>query len=389
MKYLRSLCLLLAAGAFLLTACETEEDPTTDQPGGQEQPEDPDKPGTPGQPAAPDFTPEAWYKTNYWLRTDREKEGLRGPVKQWHETTYVSYTLYEYDQAGHLLKESTYNNSGNLSSVTEYTYDGEGRRTRSVCSDGAGYLFEERTYEYGNPGKYVCAETYLYHDAVLVGLSGRSEAIIPGLSFMRINTPNDAQHDRFTECTYTFDSDGNLSIRDYRYWVDKWDGNKIMEDTVTDYTYRWIYKDGYPYATAPENPSDYAVTSMTWQSNGMPLTWDCKIKENTYTWLGEYRINHCEWFENDRVLDFKDYTHVAGYVGSWLADYWRKKEFDEHQELTHMQFDVYNEGQHFDYYYTDYEYDSHGNWISRKEDTTGILDGNQSITKATREIVYY
>lgn len=387
MRRIHYLSMLLAASVLLLTACDSkEETEPVDGPDGPEQPQGPDDPN---KPVTPDFTPEAWYQTNYWERTDREKEGLRGPVKQWRITTYASYTLVEYDRAGHLLKESEYDNSGELSTVTTYTYDSEGRRIKSVVKNGEGdYTYEETTYEYGNPGKLVCSQAYLGHNWALVGLTGRSEALIPGLSAMHILRP-DIQHDRYDDYTYTFDAEGNLSINERSYTVDKFNDNQVDESSISDQTYRWIYQNGYPYATDPDNPTVYGITAITWQPNGMPLTWDSKIKETTYTYMGEYRIDHCEWFENDRVLDFKDFQHEEGYVGSWLADYWRKKEFDEHQELTHMMFDVFNEGSSFDYYYTDYVYDAHGNWISHKEDTTGILDGSRSVTTVEREIVYF
>ena len=38
-----------------------------------------------------DWSDPAWYSTNYWDRTDREKAGLRGPVKKWHITNYTTY----------------------------------------------------------------------------------------------------------------------------------------------------------------------------------------------------------------------------------------------------------------------------------------------------------
>lgn len=145
---------MFALGATaLMFSCE---DPVTpgDDPGNNTQPAD--TTGNQGSGSDKvDFTPEAWYETNFWDRTDREQAGLRGPVKQWHVTTYMSYTLYEYDRAGHLLKASSYNNSGELSDIITNTFNAEGQLIKSESRSADGYLYEEITYEYGNPGKVV------------------------------------------------------------------------------------------------------------------------------------------------------------------------------------------------------------------------------------------
>ena len=46
---------------------------------GSKDPEASVDPGS-SDPAGPDFSPEPWYETNFWERTDRQKMGLRGPV---------------------------------------------------------------------------------------------------------------------------------------------------------------------------------------------------------------------------------------------------------------------------------------------------------------------
>lgn len=379
MKKLLPIALL----ALMFAACE---DPVTpgDDSGNNTQPAD--TTGNQGSGSDEvDFTPEAWYETNFWDRTDREQAGLRGPVKQWRVTTYASYTLYEYDRAGHLLKASSYNNSGQLSEVVTNTYNAEGQLIKSESRAEDGYLYEEITYEYGNPGKVVVLDGYLYHGRLtsdMISYDIMNKDIMKGVSAVHRRQP-EIQHTACSDDSYVFDEQGNLTIASHSYLIDEWNDGQIMDGTDTTLYYHWTYKEGYP------DSSDHGISAMTWQANGMPLSWDSRVKETTYKWMGDYRVDHCEYYQNNRWLDIKDFRHVDGYVGSWLADYWRINEFNEHDELTHTQFDVYNEGGSIDYYYTDYVYDSHGNWISRKEDTMGVLDGNRSVSTVEREIIYY
>lgn len=362
---------------------------TNDNPGGGN--ENPggtnDNPGGGQGTVTPDFTPESWYDTPFWERTDREKAGLRGPVKQWHVSAYASYVQYEYDQAGHLLKIKDYDSDGELNYLTTFEYDSDGNRIKKtvVAADDASTVEEVTTYSYGNPGKIVVLDRYLYHGRLSQEHSAiiEGEDIMMGVSAIHTESLNSIQYTSVMDRTFEFDEEGNLTVKEHSYLADKFNNNQPSEFGEYEGTFHWTYVGGYPYS------SDGGVTAMTWQANGMPLTWESAVEETTYTWDGPYRVDKCEWYENKRTLDFKSFQHVEGYVGGYLADYWRKKEFGEHDELIHMSFDVFNDGRQFDYYYTDYKYDSHGNWISRKEDTTAILDGNRSVTEVTREIVYY
>ena len=56
-----------------------------------------------------DWSDPDWYSVNYWDRTDRQKAGLRGPVKKWHIDNYTTYFEYEYDAAGHLVRKAYFN----------------------------------------------------------------------------------------------------------------------------------------------------------------------------------------------------------------------------------------------------------------------------------------
>ena len=78
---------------------------------------------------------ESWFSKPYYDRTDREKAGLRGPVKSWYNSTYTTYDKYYYDEAGHLVKEESYDTSDNSMEVDwVHSYDAQGRRIKSEQS---------------------------------------------------------------------------------------------------------------------------------------------------------------------------------------------------------------------------------------------------------------
>ena len=74
-----------------------------------------------------DWSDPAWYSTNFWDRTDRERVGLRGPVKKWHISNYTTYDEYEYDREGHLVADRYVQlDADDLGHEWYYTYDANG-----------------------------------------------------------------------------------------------------------------------------------------------------------------------------------------------------------------------------------------------------------------------
>lgn len=206
---------------------------------------------------------------------------------------------------------------------------------------------------------------------------------LPGLKASHEKSNNSPQYDGIIDTSYDFDEDGNLTITRHSYLADKWNDNAIFEGSEVKEEYKWTFTGAYPYS------SSGGITAMTWQDNGMPESWDSSVPETTYTWEGPYRVNHCEWLKSNVTLGIKNYKHVAGYVGGYLDDYWRTNEYDSYDALIHSSFCITNDDKAIDYYYSDYVYDSHGNWTSRKEDIMGVLDGNRSVSVLTREIEYF
>lgn len=134
-----SLFLLLVGVLFACTApVQPDQKPDNQDeqtPGGDTNPGGDNNPGggDTGDDNKPDFSPEPWYETNYGERTDREKMGLRGPVKSWVGVDWGYPTLYEFDREGHLISERSYGEKWDQ--LTIYTYDEKGRLIKSeMCS---------------------------------------------------------------------------------------------------------------------------------------------------------------------------------------------------------------------------------------------------------------
>ena len=157
-----SFILFLGAALCIFSACGSEDsdepvinDPVTDE-----------KPGNKNDSTevTVDWKDPAWYTVNFWERTDRQKAGLRGPVKKWHISNYTTYNEYEYDEAGHLIKKS-YVDTDNTDNNSEwrYTYDAKGHRIKAeyfdVYSEGTASEYWE--YEYNNTGKFVAREWFM------------------------------------------------------------------------------------------------------------------------------------------------------------------------------------------------------------------------------------
>jgi hypothetical protein len=70
-----------------------------------------------------------------------------------------TYYVYEYDNSGNLLTESTYDPEGELQLKSVYDYDNDGRKTEWSIYSGSGALFSSTKYVY-EQGNFTKAETY-------------------------------------------------------------------------------------------------------------------------------------------------------------------------------------------------------------------------------------
>lgn len=121
---------IVVLAAFLAACSPAQQEQKPAEPDDKTtQGDDPVTPGNSTDPSAgsPDFTPEPWYETNFWERSDREKMGLRGPVKKitWGTPNYVRYYIMEFNEAGNLIynKEVFYDTQRGF--LYRYYYDDE------------------------------------------------------------------------------------------------------------------------------------------------------------------------------------------------------------------------------------------------------------------------
>ncbi len=372
--------------ALAIWACTPAQQPVNNQndpqgqtPGGKT--DDPENPGTPGT-EEPNFDPEPWYNTNFWDRTDREKEGLRGPVKKWHIGTYTTYDEYEYDQSGRLVKQAYVNTTDSESGHEwRYTYDSKGRCIKRVYydsyyTDGGDYY----EFEYNNEGKYVAGDFFFAGPSV----AGYLDGIIKDLSLIRYVM---VQPDRktFRETIYTFGDDGNLFVEEHTYLLMMGSDEKEYEES---YFYTWVYEGGYPKSLETDNLR-YKVLNITYYPNGMYKDFVFK-EQNSYNFDTGWDTHTYKMLDNPRYLEVE--TFVLGGTPSSisLTPGKRLKTYNEHYDI------VKNEEWYEDVAtptytdtFTNYTYDKYGNWVTHEETVIARWTGQESTSTIERVIEYY
>lgn len=324
------------------------------------------------KPQAPIFPDEEYFKTYYWDRTDRERDGFRGKVKSHHITKYTTYHLYTYDERGNLI-EDRYVNTQNESSTTiiTHTYDSENHRltseTRYPASDN--FLATRIVYQYENKGRYVPTTGDNWGHGIFVSGSGIPLTIYKDLSLIAL------YHDLLDhlQChmyKYEFISDTELKVTFEYFWLPP--GSDIFDKTlrtneetgsVTVY-----YKDGLPYK------SNY-VKEVEYYANGMFKSYPGD--EGIYSFP-----------ENDHVNSFNEYQATVT-PGGMLPVWWTKVTYNENMDKTDEEECAVAANMTFHDTWRSYKYDSHGNWISRVETVTPRWFGEATPDVIEREITYY
>ena len=429
------LFLLLAGVMFACTApVQPEQKPDNQDeqnPGGETNPGDGTNPGGGDKPGdnTPDFSPEPWYETNYWERTDREKMGLRGPVKSWVGVNWSYPTIYEFDREGHLISERSTSNE-KWDKLTLYTYDDKGRLIKSEsCThvgkdenelpdynpannpdyDWAGREVYE--FEYNNPGKYVLVSPDIngFRSRGFCSQGDPRESISPivkDLSAIKYYYINYAYESiGHIDTDYIFEGDV-MSVYSHSYdrevvtdWIiDEYtlyddDGNiigggysgkhegDIIPETINDYTLTGcVYKNNYPYSFMDERFG--GVTSVTWADNGMPL----RIE-------GTDGIT--EYYPGKRHINIKKWTCAPGKPADLLLgfSYWYEYTIDENEEYAGFHESLMADDSRIrEFKWYDYVYDSYGNWTQYTYDQEAVFaagtDGKSTYT-IKRQIEYY
>lgn len=392
------LSLLIVAG--LVMACNgvnpENNGPSTDPGKGSDDPaqsQDPssDEPGTEDSADETDWSDPDWYNVNFWERTDRQKAGIRGPVKKYHETQYSKYTEYEYDEAGHLIKETRVDTqSEGLPEHWDYTYDAQGRLVKKeyfMYDGNKPYCMETMEYEYDNADRYVATNLFIFGPSA----ADVNQAIVKGLS-----RTHDVNHqpigDDHRIVTYAFNEDGNLEVTEETYY--QYVGSEEKERPNVNSYIIGYQADGYPH-TVDSDKLRFTIREVSYYPNGMFK--DFKYgEENSYNFDTGVDEHYYHMKDDPRYLQVESFDLLAGdpsFIA--LTPRWRRVKFNEHGEPVLLQ-DGYDkapwsEGAKPTYEdsWEDYKYDKYGNWVEYTYHFIGRYDGNQGTTTYAREITYF
>ena len=377
MKHLTILS-LFGAALGILWACEPVDidDPENGKNnGGNNKPDS-------TQVSDIDWNDPDWYSVNFWDRTDRQKAGLRGPVKKWHIGTYTTYEEFEYDRAGHLIKKAYINTDDEENNHEwRYTYDAQGHCVKAefydiFCEDGPSEYWD---YEYENTGKYVAREWFMMgpeisdaENGIWKDLSKASNVVVQPLSSV------------YRQYTYTFRND-SLVIREHSYNTDLG-----REDTLNEvsYEYAFAYKDGYPVSLHTEKLS-FQVENISYYPNGMYKDFEY-LQVNSYNFETGWDRHTYKMLDNPRYLavDTFNLGGTASYVT--LTPQSMKKTYDSHFDIT-MNQEWYTDSisATFTDTWVNYTYDKYGNWVTRDETVIARWTGQTSTSTITRVMEYF
>ncbi len=355
--------LLLGLFVFACTPSQPEQNQKpsgqeTQKPGGETPPGNGSGTETPPATEEPDFSDPDWYQTFFWDRTDRQKAGLRGPVKSIHASTPIysddRYNIFTFDKAGHLVKnEFKRIDTDEYNHTTTYTYDDAGHRIKMEFTDGrrtSGY-----TCEYKNGNRYVAVngKDWIHQDGVLLGDdAGYVDCqdlvgILKGLSKIHFERLDEGVWVDIRDYEYVFGEDGNLTITLTQ--SSGQESTSLTERVSTSYV---TYKDGLPCSGVYPTDLGSREVKVQWQSNGMPAQkWETGGETIDYE-------------ENNRTVLPKKIYGTVGWGGMGASEFF----YDEHFDLVKRSLDANDDknGLHYDDYST-YTYDKYGNWTSRKE----------------------
>lgn len=310
---------------------------------------------------------ESWFSKPYVDRTDREKAGLRGPVKSWYESTYASYDKYTYDEAGHLVKEEWFNTDNNTVEVRwVHSYDARGRRVKSEYkygsdSDGSRVF----TFEYDNPGKLVATDAYNWIEYKDGWVSGKDFPMSTwkDLSAIRYVDDSPAYYERY-DLVYAFQPDGSLVLTETY--------NRERDGSNPDVSvYHLAYENGRPVSCTESG------VSVTYDADGNPASLRIEGGAKSWTFLAHPRV---------LLAATMDEPKAQGMV----AEFWARYSYNGNGDETRREHAYFSADQVYNDFYGKYFYDSHGNWTQRTEyKEPAFQHGEHFKTTATRVIEYY
>ena len=268
-----------------------------------------------------DWSDPAWYSTNFWERTDREKAGLRGPVKKWHITNYTTYDEYEYDREGRLVREA-WVDTGKPENNHEwrYTYDSNGRCIKKEYFGSEDEAGDYILYEYANTGKYVATTWFMLGPEISDAESGIQKDLSRSL-----RTYKQPLTTYYWDNTFTFNEAGNLVIKESSYSMS--DGSEEKEGETT-FEYTVVYENGYP-KSLDSDKLRFNVINITYYPNGMYKDFVYK-EENAYNFDTGWDIHTYKMLDNPRYMAVEsfDLDGTASYMS--LTPKWMRKSYAKH-----------------------------------------------------------
>ena len=330
-----------------------------------------------------DWKDPAWYKVNFWERTDREKAGLRGPVKKWHINNYTTYDEFEYDRAGHLIKESFVDTQDSENNHEwRYTYDADGHRIKAelyyaYSPDTASAYWE---YEYQNTGKFVAREWFMLGPEI----SGAEDGICKDLSRAAYVTiqPFDTT---YREYTYTFRGD-SLTIRESSYNVYYGSVDRSNEESNE---YSFYYEGGYPKSLSTDKLR-YQIDNITYYPNGMYKDFVYR-EENSYNFDTGWDTLTYKMLDNPRYMAIDTFNLGGRASYMTLTPQSMKKTYDSHFDIA-MNQEWYSDTIDVPTYtdtWINYTYDKYGNWTTRDETVIARWTGDTATSTITRVMEYF
>lgn len=376
MKHL-SLLSFVGAALCILWACDPVDidEPDNGKENGQ---------GNKNDSTIVDWTDPDWYSVNFWDRTDRQKAGLRGPVKKWHIDTYTTYYEYEYDEAGHLIRES-YVDTDDTDDNFEwlYTYDSNGHCIKAEYFDMScdGEPSSYYVYEYENTGKYVAREWFMMGPGIVDANNGICKDLSK-VSYVTVQPFSNTCR----ECTFTFDGD-SLIIREYDYKI--YNGTQERRDFDT-LQYAFIYKDGYPVSLSTKKLR-YQVENITYYPNGMYKDF-VYLEDNAYNFDTGWDVHTYKMLDNPRYLEVDTFSLGGTTSYMTLTPQSVKVTYDSHYDLVRNE-EWYTANTDtaatFTDTWTNYTYDKYGNWVTRDETIVARWTGQVSTSTITRVMEYF
>ncbi|MBQ3711703.1 MAG: hypothetical protein II891_04835 [Bacteroidales bacterium] len=333
-----------------------------------------------------DWSDPDWYSTYFWDRTDREKAGLRGPVKKWHISNYTTYDEYEYDREGRLIKESYVNiDKPEFNHSCIYIYDSKGHCTRKEYVGSSDDAPDYTIFEYNNTGKYVALEWFMMGPEV----SGAENGIQKDLSRATrvIEQPFSKVYE---DVTYSFNADGNLVIRQSSYEIYQTTGER--EDKGSS-EFTIVYENDYPKSLASDKLR-FEIVDITWYPNGMYKDFIYK-EENAYNFDTGWDTHTYKMLDNPRYLAVETFDLEGKASISGLVPKWMRKTYDTHFDIVKNEEDYgdedYTPGAEPSYTdtWTEYTYDKYGNWVTRVEHVVARYTGQESDTNIQRVMEYF